>query len=172
MLKGQIEAMLFLTGRALQVREIADKLGVDTEQVEEALLDLINDYSCRDDSALEIDDTDGYILQVRESYSNVVNLMVPIELSTGALRTLTAIALHAPLLQSELIEVRGPSAYDHIKELLENQLITKRRKERSYILNLTPKFYEYFKLTGDKEELKSLLASMKEPVDDEVVEAN
>jgi segregation and condensation protein B len=171
MLKAQIEAILFLTGRALQIREIAEKLGVDADAVEEALLDLINDYSCRDDSALEIDDAEGYILQVKDSYSKVVNLMVPVELSTAALRTLSAIALHAPLLQSDLIEVRGASAYDHIKELVGNQLVSKRRKDRSYLLNVTPKFYEYFKLTGDKNELKSMIADMREePVEMDVAE--
>lgn len=161
-LKGRIEAVLFLTGRALQVADIAEKLNEPPEEIEEALLELINDYSCREDSALEVDDTDGYILQVKDDYSDVVNKMVPIELSTAALRTLSAIAIHGPLLQSELIEVRGSTAYDHIKELVMNQLVSKRRKDKSYMLNVTPKFHEYFKLTGDKDELKSFVAALKE----------
>ncbi len=179
-LKARIEAVLFLTGRALTITEIAEKLEEPSDAVEEALLELINDYSCREDSSLEIDDTDGYILQVKEEYESVVNKMVPVELSIGALRTLSAIALHAPLLQSQLIEVRGAAAYDHIKELLLHKLISKRRKDRSFILNVTPKFYEYFKLTGDKEELKEMIrhlppepepATPSEPVFEDAVES-
>jgi segregation and condensation protein B len=88
--------------------------------------------------------------------------MVPVELSAASLRTLSAIALHGPMKQSSLIEVRGANAYDHVKELLKYQLISKRRKDkdRSFTLNVTPKFYEYFKLAGDKNELKARLAQM------------
>src|SRR5262245_44474581 len=127
-LKGKIEAMLFLTGRALTISEICEKVIAPLDDVEEALLELINDYACRGDSALEIDDSDGYILQVKDTYSQVVNQMVPVEISIAALRTLSVIAVQAPILQSALIEARGSSAYDHIKELLANQLISKRRK--------------------------------------------
>lgn len=157
-LKGKIEAVLFLTGRALQVGEIAEQLAEPVEVVEEALLALIHDYACRDDSALEIDDVDGYILQIKDEYSPVVNQMVPIELSVAALRTLSAIALHGPILQSDLITIRGGAAYDHIKELLSHKLVSKRRKDRSYMLNVTPTFHEYFKLTGDKDELKEIIS--------------
>lgn len=160
LLKGKIEAVLFLTGRPLAIREIAEKLGEDSERVEIALLELIGDYSCREDSALEIDDAEGYILQVKETYGAVVHQMVPVNLSTAALRTLSVIALQNPILQSSLIQARGSSAYDHIKELMHHQLIHKRRKERSFVLSVTPKFYEYFKLSGDKEELKAFLSQI------------
>ncbi len=162
-LKGKIEAVLFLTGRALQIPEIAEKLGESVESVEEALLELINDYACRDESALEIDDSDGYILQVKDAFDAVVNQMIPVELSIATLRTLSAIALHSPIMQTQLIEARGASAYDHIKELLNLRLISKRRKDRSFILNVTPRFHEYFKLTGDKDELKKLVTITQEP---------
>ncbi len=164
-LKGKIEAVLFMTGRALSISEIAEKLNELPESIEEALLDLINDYSCREDSALEIDDTEGYILQVKEDYETVVNQMIPIELSISALRTLSAIAIHGPVLQSSLVEMRGSAAYDHIKELAQHQLVSKKRKDRSYMLNVTSKFHEYFKLTGDKEELKQLSLQMADEAD-------
>lgn len=161
-LKGKIEAVLFLTGHALSIPEIAEKLNADPDRVEEALLELIQDYSCREEGALEIDDADGYILQIKDDYSAVVNKMVPVELSTAALRTLSVVAIHGPLLQSDLIEARGSAAYDHIKELLQYKLVSKRRKDRSYMLNVTPTFHEYFKLNGDKEELKTIVERLSE----------
>ena len=63
-LKSRIEAVLFTTGKALQTEEIAEILGTDSDSIEEAMLDLIMDYSSRD-GALEIDDENGYILQVK-----------------------------------------------------------------------------------------------------------
>jgi segregation and condensation protein B len=156
-LKGKIEAALFITGRALSLKEISDIVDADIETVEGALLDLINDYSYREESSLDIDDSDGYILQVREDYAEVINKMMPVDISHAALRTLSAIAIKAPILQSDLIELRGSTAYDHIAELLSRKLVSKKREGRSYILNVTKNFYHYFKLTGEKRELDYLV---------------
>jgi segregation and condensation protein B len=164
MLKGQIEAALFLTGKPIHASDLASLLGSTTDDVELALGELIQDYAFRPDSALEIDDSDGYILQVKDDYMAVVNKMLPLDISTGALRTLSAIAIKAPLKQSVLIDLRGQSAYDHIHELLEKRLINKKREGRSFILNTTRHFHEYFKLMGDKSDLLKMvqLASFKE----------
>lgn len=155
--KARLEAALYITGRALSVKELADIIEASYDETEESLLDLINEYNFRDESGLEIDDSDGYILQVRESCSAVLNKMMPAEISHAAVRTLSAIAIKAPILQSDLIELRGSTAYDHIGELLAMKLISKKRKGRSYLLNTTPKFHQYFKLTGDKKELEYLV---------------
>lgn len=156
-LKGRIEAMLFMTNRALQVAEIAEKLSAHYDDVEGALIDLIQDYSFREESSLEINDTDGYILQVRSDYQEVVNLMLPVEISPAVLRTLSAIALRGPILQSKLVELRGSGVYDHIKVLLKEKLVAKSRQQQSYMLKVTPKFHEYFRLEAS--EMNKLLAS-------------
>ena len=62
-LKSRIEAVLFVTAKVLQIKDIAEILEEEPEVVEEALLELIMDYASRD-GALEIDDENGYILQV------------------------------------------------------------------------------------------------------------
>ena len=63
-LKAKVEAVLFVTARAMQPLEIAELLGVREDEIENALLDLMFDYSSGH-GALEIDDEDGYIIQVR-----------------------------------------------------------------------------------------------------------
>lgn len=156
-LKGRVEAVLFLTGKALSVQDIAEMLGAHYEDTENALVELMGDYNFREESSLEIDDTDGYILQVKEEYSDIVHKMMPLEMTSAELRTLSAIAIKAPVLQSDLIEWRGSVAYDHIANLLKRKLITKRREGRSYLLNVTRSFHEYFKLTADKKDLAHLV---------------
>jgi segregation and condensation protein B len=156
-LKGRIEAVLFMTGKALSPADIAEIVEAPTEEVELALVELMGDYGFREESALEIDDTDGYILQVKEEYGDVVNKMMPLEMSAAELRTLSAIAIKAPVLQTDLIEWRGASAYEHIASLLKRKLISKRREGRTYILNITRNFHEYFKLTADKKDLAELV---------------
>ena len=66
-LKSKIEAVLFITSKAMQVEEIAQILEIEEEQAQEALLDLMFDYSSRN-GALEIDDEDGYISLHEFSY--------------------------------------------------------------------------------------------------------
>jgi segregation and condensation protein B len=158
-LKGRIEAALFITREALSFKDIADIVEASIDDVQAALGELIQDYAFRADSSLEIDDTDGYILQVRDDYSDIVNKMMPMDLSAATLRTLSAIAIKSPILQSELIELRGSSAYDHIGELIKRKLVNKRRSGRSYLLSTTRTFQEYFKLADDKQALEHLLTS-------------
>ncbi len=149
-LKSRIEAVLFITARVVQVEEIAEILNEDPEKVEEALLELIMDYSSRE-GALEIDDENGYILQVKTEHLDIVEKLCPVELKPAVLKTLTVIALKEPIRQTDLKELRGGDCYEHVKELVEKGLISKHRDKngRSFNLKTTPKFAEYFKLKGD-----------------------
>jgi segregation and condensation protein B len=159
-LATKIEAILYLKGQPLSLSEIAECAACDRAVAEEALLELMDDYARRD-SALEVLETPtGYSLQLRASFEDLVHNMVPAELGTGALRTLAAIALKSPLLQTELIELRGSSAYQQVQELVELSLIRKRRQAdgRSYWLEVTEKFHQYFEV----DELSQILSPPEE----------
>lgn len=157
-LKSQIEAVLFVIGKAAKVEEIAEILSEEPAEVETELLELIMDYSSRQ-SALEIDDENGYIIQVREDYKDIVEKLVPVELKPPILRTLSVIALKEPIRQAKLKELRGATAYDHVGELLEKGLISRKKDKngKSFILKTTPKFAQYFKLKGDTRALAKAL---------------
>ena len=148
-LKSKIEAILFITSKAMQPIEIAELLGIEEEAAQEALLDLMFDYASRE-GALEIDDEDGYIIQVKAEHMDIVEKLCPVELSPAVIKTLTVIALKEPIRQSYLKEIR-PSAYEHIAELLEQGLISRSKDKngRSFNIRTTKKFQEYFKLKGD-----------------------
>ena len=162
-LKSRIEAVLFSTGRALTLDEICVFVDKEPEEVEEAVLELIMDYSSRD-GALEIDDEDGYILQVKEEYSDIVERICPIDLSAAVLRTLSIIALKKSIRQSELVKLRS-NAYEHIAELVEKGLVTKQKDKNGRSINIktTAKFKEYFKITGD---IDQLAAQMEREIND------
>ena len=159
-LKGEIEALLFMTSRPLHMEDMALLLEHPLDAVVDAVSELLSDYNFREDSSLEIDDSEeGYILQVRKPYQHLVNKMIPMDISTAALRTLSVIAIKSPLLQKDLIDLRGATAYDHVKELLSHKLISKNRSGVSYRLNVTPTFHQLFKLSGDKKDLDVLVES-------------
>ena len=157
-LKSRIEAVLFVTAKVLQINEIAEILGEQPDLVEEALLELIMDYASRE-GALEIDDENGYILQVKQDHMDIVEKLCLVELKPPVLKTLTVIALKEPIRQSYLKDLRGSNAYEHVAELLEKGLISRHKDKngRSFNIKTTAKFNEYFKLKGD---VRSLVKSL------------
>jgi segregation and condensation protein B len=151
-LPARLEAILYLKGRPLSLADLAEIAAVSREQAELALITLMADYAHRD-TALEIrQDGHRYSLQLRESLGDLVQDLLPIDLSTAALRTLATIALKKRILQSDLVELRGSGAYDHIKELLAQGFIERKRQSegRSYWLSLSEKFHRTFAVQTDE----------------------
>jgi segregation and condensation protein B len=147
-LASQIEAILYLKGQPLDLETLATYTGSDRAEVEAATIDLISDYAHRD-SALEVVETPaGYVLQLRESFETLVQKMIPTQLGVGALRTLAAIAIKQPIAQTDLIDLRGSGAYQHVQELVELGFIRKRRQPngRSFVLQVTDKFHQNYEL--------------------------
>ena len=149
-LKSRIEAVLFVTADAIDIKDIAQILGEEKEDVESAMLELIMDYASRD-GALEINDEDGYILQVKQEYFDIVEKLCPLDISPAVLKTLTVIKIKEPIRQTLLKEMRGSSAYEHVQELIQKGLVVRKKDSngRSFNIKTTPKFNEYFKLKGD-----------------------
>ena len=150
-LAAQIEAILYLKGRPIGLNELSDLARAEPQGVQQALLALSASYAQRD-TALEIVEQNGrFGLQLRPALADLVQNMLPVNLSTATLRTLATIALKKRILQSDLVELRGSGAYDHIKELLAQDFIERRRQSegRSYWLTLSEKFHRTFSVLPD-----------------------
>jgi segregation and condensation protein B len=147
-LASVIEAILYLKGRPLNIANLAEYAGCDREMAEEGLMDLMNEYAHRE-SALEIIETkDGYCLQLKSGFRHLVDTLIPLDLGVGALRTLAAIALRGPIAQTDLIDIRGSGAYQHVTELVNLGFVRKRRQAdgRSFWLQVTNKFHQHFEI--------------------------
>ena len=157
-LSTKIEAIIYIKGRPVSLEEIfsylhqqpeTSKMSLDDRaEIEDALIELMNDYAHRG-SALEIVETEtGYSLQLKSEYEYLLTELVPAELGKGALRTLAAVALKNPILQTELIDLRGSSAYQQVAELVNLGFVRKREQAdgRSYWLEVTNKFHQYFEI--------------------------
>ncbi|BAZ45432.1 chromosome segregation and condensation protein ScpB [Chondrocystis sp. NIES-4102] len=160
-LASKIEAIFYIKARPLSKEEIFLILQQQTcettkiseqerDLITDALLELMNDYAHRD-TALEIVETEaGYTLQLKTEYEYLLRELVPAELGKGALRTLAAVALKNPILQTELIDLRGSSAYQQVAELVKLGFIRKREQTdgRSCWLEVTNKFHQYFETSN------------------------
>jgi segregation and condensation protein B len=161
-----IEAILYLKGQPLEIGKLAELARCDRDDIEEGLIELMDEYAHRD-GALEIVETvDGYCLQLKERYRFLVDMLIPLDLGVGALRTLAAIALKGPISQTDLVDLRGSGAYQHVQELVGQGFVRKRRQAegRSSLVQITEKFYQHFEI----DQLPQLLAKGATPdsVDD------
>ena len=145
-LTSSLEAILYLKGRPLSVCELAKLSNDEINNVEKALLELSKNYAKRDTALEIIQQNNCYSLQLKASMADLVQNLLPVNLSTATLRTLATIALKKRILQSDLVVLRGSATYEHIKELLSQDFIERRRQSegRSYWLTLSEKFHRTF----------------------------
>jgi len=153
-----IEAVLFASGKPVSSHELAKNLDMDTRDVTRHMKELMKEYEGRD-GPIEITKTikDEYVMQLKEEYSEMAENYLPrAKESRALLKTLALIAYKQPVEQSEVINIRGSSAYKHIKELEDRKLVNKRPKERTYILSTTNEFCELYGLkSADPNDVKN-----------------
>ncbi len=150
-LSARLEAILYLKGRPVEIREMSELTQESEPDIEQAMLILMADYGQRD-TALDIHENKrSYSLQLRPGLGQLVQSLLPVDLSIATLRTLATIALKKRILQSELVDLRGSGAYDHIKELLSQNFVERKRQSegRSYWLTLSEKFHRTFTVIPD-----------------------
>ena len=150
-LPARLEAILYLKGKPVSSVEMAELVGTEVTEIEQALIALMAGYAQRDTS-LEINEKNGlYSLQLRSGLTELVQSLLPSDLSIATLRTLATVALKKRLLQSELVDLRGSGAYDHIKELIQKNFIERKRQRdgRSYWITLSEKFHQTFSVLPD-----------------------
>jgi segregation and condensation protein B len=171
-LASVIEAILYLKGQPLKIARIAEHAGCDREMAEEGLMELMNEYAHRE-SALEIVETkEGYCLQLKSGFRHLVDTLIPLDLGVGALRTLAAIALRSPIAQTDLIDLRGSGAYQHVSELVELGFVRKKRQSdgRSFWLQVTDKFHQHFEIDDLPKLTQKVAPSSDKPESPETTE--
>lgn len=156
-----VEAALFSAGRAVSIEEIAEQEGLSKKDVEKAVLALAKIYDERD-TVLEVRKAGAkWGMQVRSKAAEPAAKFAPMEIPAKTLKTLALIAYHQPLKQSELVEMVGSKAYDHVGELHEHGLVKWRKEGQTKILTVTAAFPEYFGLdAATPEQIRRTLARM------------
>jgi segregation and condensation protein B len=155
-----IEAALFAAGTPVDLATLKELVS-KKKKTRNIVHSLIQEYHKRQ-SGLDILEVEGkYVMQVKAEYADQVRSVAPKELPSPMLRTLSMIAYHQPLLQSDLVEKRGNATYDHVKELEARGLISRSPEGRSRILATTQGFAEYFGLeSSDPEYVKQKIIEL------------
>lgn len=154
--KNLLEAALFSAGKPVSEQQLKSLLNRSGTYISALVEKLTEEYRQRN-SSLEILRLEGkYSMQLKPEYARRVLGLSPGELRAPALRTLSVIAYYQPLQQSDLVDIRGQAAYEHVAMLLEKGLVQKKRVGRSYELTTTDAFCDYFGLSkGDVESIRA-----------------
>jgi segregation and condensation protein B len=150
-LKGLLEALLFVSDRPLEIKDLARAAKIDKKRVEELLEEIRTDYQHR---GVRLDEVgDGYAFRSNPAYSEYVRgylSLKPVRLSRAQLETLSIVAYRQPITRPEVDDIRGVDAGPVLKGLLERDLIRiigkKDEPGRPMLYGTTQTFLQVFSL--------------------------
>ena len=173
--KGIIEAMLFVSGEPLSLKELALHLESSPKYLEEVLEELIEDYN-REYRGIKLIRINGdYQLVTKNEYSDYIQKLLKKNkrqsLSQASLESLAIIAYKQPITRIDIDEIRGVKSDSALSRLMDKELIKEiGRLEvpgRPILYCTTEEFLRQFGL-HDLKELPSLdLFSIEEEFEEE-----
>ena len=155
-----LEAALYVAGRPLDSKALGSIIKTRSKsKVQKWVRILKNEYKNRETALeiLELED-ERFVMQLKTEYSpRVQKLAIRPLLSKGPLKTLSYIAYRQPVLQSQVIDVRGHHVYGHLGQLDDMGLISRERVGRTRLLRTTGFFADFFGLSHDLRIMKRQL---------------
>ncbi len=147
----KVEAVLFTVGREISAERLASLCSLSAQEVQDIMEELMEQYAQRN-HALKIERREqGWKLTVRDEFVPLVSSIAQsTELERPLMETLAVIAWKYPIVQSEIVKLRGSGAYEHMKLLEEQGFVEKVKFQRTFKVKLTPKFFEYFDLPSEE----------------------
>lgn len=153
-LKGRIEAILFVAGEAVPIRELARALQTGEKEIREAISSLKDEYDYEQRGFMLKRFGENVQLATRPLYSgDVVRLLQPVQqqsLSQAAMETLAVVAYKQPVTRAEVEQIRGVKCDYSLQSLMLKGLIREAgRKDtigRPILFCTTDEFLSHFGL--------------------------
>ena len=151
-LKGRIEAILFVAGEPVSVRDLAKVLQIGEKELSQVLKEIKDEYDYENRGFLLKRFGSHVQLATRPLYSeDVVRLLQPVQqqsLSQAAMETLAVVAYKQPATRAEVEQVRGVKCDYSLQSLILKGLIEEAgRKDtigRPILYRTTDQFLSHF----------------------------
>ena len=155
-LKGRIEAILFVAGEAVSIRDLAKALQIDEKELKAALKEIGSEYDYEQRGFMLKRFGDKVQLATRPLYSeDVLRLLQPVQqqsLSQAAMETLAVVAYKQPVTRAEVEQIRGVKCDYSLQSLMMKGLIQEAgRKDtigRPILYATTDTFLSHFGIQG------------------------
>lgn len=143
--KALVEAALFVADRPLSLAQLAQTLALSEEAVGRLIQAVADECAAPDRGVELVQEGSGYVLRVKGELASAVQPLAPHQdIPEPTLRTLAVIAYHAPVLQSQVVKMRGQRAYGHIGDLVARGFVEARDEGPTKVLTVTPMLLSYF----------------------------
>ncbi|MCD6412953.1 MAG: SMC-Scp complex subunit ScpB [Elusimicrobia bacterium] len=150
-LKKHIEAILFISGKTVKKRKLAELTGASEKQIAEAAECLQNEWNSNHGIILE-EIGGGWQFSTKPEYADYVLKLYPwkgnLKLSKSAAEVLSIILYKQPVTKAEINAIRGIDSQGPIATLLKNSLIkTSGRKNvpgKPRLFRVSENFYHIF----------------------------
>ena len=140
-----LEAILFGAGRSMSLQELSAMLKQPKGVIMVGLASLRKEISERENCALQLSDVSGrWIFEVKPELSAHLPGSFRAEIPQRLLPAAALVAYHQPMAQSQLVDMLGQRAYDHVSDLADMGLIERRWDGLTRRLTTTRRFAEYF----------------------------
>ncbi len=160
--KRIIESVLFSASQPVSIKDIKDNTNLSTKKIKNTLMELIDEYNIdrKNDTSMEIVKAgEKYIMQLKKDYIDKTMLISKPEIKDDLLKTLSLIAFHQPIKQSNLRRMMGQKIYDHVDELVTMKIVHSKKHGSTEMLTTTKLFPEYFGIESTKpDEIRDYLA--------------
>ena len=125
--KGRIEAILFVAGEAVEIRDLARALGMAEQEVRQILKELESEYDFQQRGIYLKRFGTKVQLATRPLYAeDVVRLLQPVQkqsLGQAAMETLAVVAYRQPVTRAEVEQIRGVKCDYSLQSLTSKGLI-------------------------------------------------
>lgn len=141
---SQLESLLFISSKALTIKELSEILAVKSKEIEDALEKMARDYKEQNRGFILIKNNNQYQLTTAPEHAELVSKFLKEEssgeLSQPSLEALTIIAYRGPITKLELERIRGVNCSLILRNLLIRGLIEekidKQKNETFYLVTL------------------------------------
>jgi segregation and condensation protein B len=159
--KRLVESVLFSASKPVSINEINEATSLSRNQIKTTLEELIEDYNVtrKNETSMEVVKAgDKFAMQVKKQFAEQSTMISKPEIQSNLLKTLTLIAFHQPVKQSNLRRMIGEKAYEQVDELIDLKLIHSKKHGATEMLTTTKLFPEYFGIEStDPDEIKTFL---------------
>lgn len=152
-LRTKIESLLFVAGKPLSLKKIAEQVNGDKGEVKEILHRLMEEYQT-EKRGIQIMEIDGeYQMSTSPDSSKMIKDFLKDEmtgeLTRPALETLTIIAYRGPISKPELEQIRGVNCSLILRNLMIKGLVEAKTEDKSgeVLYNITFDFMRYLGIT-------------------------
>ena len=155
-LKGRIEAILYVAGEAVSLRDLARALQTEEHDIRKAVDSLRDEYDYQQRGFMLKRFSDKIQLATRPLYAqDVIRLLQPVQqqsLSQAAMETLAVVAYKQPVTRAEVEQIRGVKCDYSLQSLINKGLIREAgRKDtigRPILFCTTDEFLSHFGIEG------------------------